>query len=367
MKLNSTLLLWSLYGLCLNVSAQTWVATEPQTRIVILESIEGVNCVYSPDASLRADSVLDLYPNQAFVVEHHPANSTWTIPGSGDPDLRSSYASALYDQNFSASLSTPGGYINRLIFVPLGGNGRNVGFESWVNIVGNLITGTTPMNVGLSSTYNNTTQILSITVEVYYTSDVSNLNWISVLLTESGIVTDHQNGFTGPYTHNHVFRKSLTPQWGDQIWNPQTAGTLKTYNYSFDNSSTLYDMDKCEVVAFVSGSDKSMYTGNGAAVNSFTIPVGDAEPVKPHAIDFTVSPTLSNGIINIDMKNTTQLYKDAVVEIFDSNGRIVYRNKQHDWSANKALQIDVSSNTAGLYFVTVGNGADQGIKKVILY
>jgi hypothetical protein len=65
---------------------------------------------------------------------------------------------------------------------------------------------------------------------------------------------------------------------------------------------------------------------------------------------FLVYPNPNNGLINVDLN--IKEAKDASVIIYDANGKVVYNNIVKDPFNNK-LQIDLSNQAGGMYFIKV--------------
>ncbi len=82
--------------------------------------------------------------------------------------------------------------------------------------------------------------------------------------------------------------------------------------------------------------------------------------VKDLAINFaTISPNPSNGIFNITLKSNN----DVNVTITNAIGQIV-TNK--NFTPSESISVDLSNNNNGVYFVTITNGKEKSVKKVVL-
>src|SRR5690625_4110708 len=89
--------------------AQTLVSTTPQNKKVVLEEFTGINCVFCPDGHTRAQTIKDQNPDDVILVNVHVG--PFANPGSGQPDFRTSFGTALANQ--SGLTGYPSGTINR--------------------------------------------------------------------------------------------------------------------------------------------------------------------------------------------------------------------------------------------------------------
>ena len=252
-----------------NIFSQNYVSPEPADKNVILEEFTGVRCSNCPAGHAVAQSIITNNPGRAFAVSYHPYNSSYTTPYPGNPDFRRHFPDALYTIPYcGSSRFMPSAFINRRIWP----DGERIQSRNkWVQYSNTIMSESSPVNIGLTSNYNSTTKELNITVEVYYTAHVSDINSINVILTESGLVAQQAGGSTN-YIHNHIFREVFTAQWGDTITESTTLGSYFTWEYIFDNTTTAYDMSNCEIIAFIVNlNNDEDISGAGAIVGESTI------------------------------------------------------------------------------------------------
>lgn len=72
-----------------------------------------------------------------------------------------------------------------------------------------------------------------------------------------------------------------------------------------------------------------------------------------------VSPNPSNGIFNISLKSNM----DVTVSVSNTIGQTVV-NK--NFNSSEAISVDLSNFNNGVYFITISNGKDKTVKKVVL-
>jgi len=255
------------------VIAQDFVSIEAQNKNVILEEFTGVRCPNCPQGHTTAAQILEANPDRVWVVGYHPFNSSYTEPYSGDPDFRRHHADALYTVPYCGSERfMPSAFINRREYAGEKIQSRG----AWTNYTTQHLAEPSPLNVGLGTNYDEGSKQLEIIVEIYYTDDVADENTINVLFTESGMVAQ-QSGGTVDYVHSHVFRETSTAQWGDIITESTSQGSYIQRTFTFDNSAEEYDMEECEVVAFVVNStNEEIVSGIGCHVGENT---GASPPV----------------------------------------------------------------------------------------
>ena len=343
------------------LNAQTIVSTNPQNKKVILEEFTGTGCPNCPGGHTTAANLLIANPGDLFVVAYHPSNSSYT---SGDPMVRT-YPAAFYTIPFISPSNRymPSAIIGRRVW---GGVERIQGTGSWASDVNTIKGESSPLNVGVSSSYNTSNNTLTVNIEVYFTNDVTNPLTLYAMITEDGIIAN-QSGGSSTYVHNHVFREALpkpTPaQWGETIAAPTTQGTVKTYTYTFDNTTTNYVMSSCEVIVFVrDASTEETVSGNGA-------PVGSSSPTGISNISL-VSDNFS--VFPNPLSDNSQLYislleiKSINYQIYDILGNLIVSKDLGMLAKGKhQFEINTVSLEKGIYFIKINNGLENSSIKVI--
>ena len=77
--------------------AQTIVSTTPQKKKVILEEFTGINCQYCPSGHAIANTIKNANPSDVFIINIHVGG--FSTPGSGQPDFRTSFGTAIANQS----------------------------------------------------------------------------------------------------------------------------------------------------------------------------------------------------------------------------------------------------------------------------
>jgi hypothetical protein len=274
----SVVLMASLTGF---MHAQTLVGTTPTNKNVVLEEFTGIHCQYCPDGHARAQQIFNENPGRVVLVNLH--QGSYATPSGSDPDYRTIYGDNLAAQ--TALTGYPTGTVNRHYFPDYADNGGTaMGRGYWALAAKDILMAPSPVNVGLSSTFDTITRLLTVTVETYYTATSPQAtNYINVALLENGIIGPQQvlSTWNTSYTHNHMLREFLTGQWGDTL-TATAAGafTSRTYTYTVPVG---FNVHNCDVAAYVAESHQEVYTGAQVPAMGGTtfITLNASNPVSP--------------------------------------------------------------------------------------
>ncbi|HSG67448.1 MAG TPA: Omp28-related outer membrane protein [Bacteroidales bacterium] len=272
------------------LKAQNYVSTEPTNKNVVLELFTGVGCLNCPEGHAMISEIISEHPGRVFCTGYHPSNSSYTIPYPGDIDLRRDYPNEFYSIPYcGASRFMPGAFINRIIW----DNGdRLQSSDLWENYTSTLLNEPSPLNIGLASSYDQLSQVIHITVELYYTESMPDQNNVYVILSENDLVTQ-QSGVVGPYTHKHTFRESFCAQWGDQVQGPTAQNSLITLDYDWDASGQDYIPGNCELIVFVENQ------ASGEIINGVGTNFGSATYIPPTAGFIVDKPYVAVGSVAV--------------------------------------------------------------------
>lgn len=238
--------------------AQSLVSTQPHNRVVVLEEFTGINCGYCPDGHRIANNLKDKYNGEPILINIHSGG--YATPSNGQPDFRTDFGEAIDKQ--AGVTGYPAGTINRKLF-PEMSKTLSLNRGQWELAAEELMKMPSPANVGLKSSFNSATRELTVDVEVYYTDDAPQpTNALNVVLVENDVIgyqSDYSSSAHKDYHHKHMLRYMLAGQWGEEI-SPATKGTLikKTYTYVVPDD---FNVNNCEVAAFVSEGQKDIYSG----------------------------------------------------------------------------------------------------------
>lgn len=335
--------------------SQNYVSTEPLDKNAIIEEFTGVKCPNCPDGHQEAADILAAYPDRAFVVAYHPTNSGYTAPYSGDPDFRRSYLDVFYSTPYcGTSRFMPSAFINRRQWT---GTERIQSRTAWAAHSNTIMAEPSPANVGLGTSYDSTTEEITITVEIYYTQDMTDTNHVYVMLAENDLVSQ-QSGGTTNYVHKHTFREAFVAQWGDPITDPTTQGSLVTLQYTWDATGSGYIPANCEVIAFIENQTSGeVITGVGVPLGESTSMGIDSEVIQR---PFKIYPNPTDGMMYIEQRVAGSINDIIVRNVCGQQVLVLTPN------GNTTQRIDLGSLESGLYFVecNTGNGVYQ--EKILL-
>lgn len=246
------------------------VAT-PQAKTMLLEDVSGVKCVNCPDAAVVANGIMQAFPDRAFSIVMHPAIAA--LGSFVDPINKEGYVSK-YDFRTKDAAdilelvgipgSLPRGLINRRMFS--GKTSRLLGREEWNARAQEELQVPTPVNVELTSEYNEATGKGVVTVTLKYTQAITDKHYLTISLIEDSLVDvqEYQENvepfavkFNPAYVHMHVLRDVITSATGDPVTELQNALTpgrvfIKQYEYKTDVSDKIkVNPAHAKLIAFV--------------------------------------------------------------------------------------------------------------------
>ena len=258
-----------------STKAQTLVSTQIQNRNVVLEEYTGINCQYCPDGHALSQALSDANPNRVVLVNVH--QGSYSIPTGGQPDYRTIFGDPLASQ--AAINGYPAGTVNRHLFSTLAMNsGTAMGRSNWATAASQIFPQVSPLNVGVHSTFNSGSRLLTVDVELYYTGNSATAdNFITVALLENHVI-GAQNilGTMNPsYDHKHMLRYFITGQWGDTV-NTTTTGSFVQKQYTY-TVPVGFNVANCDIAVYVAESHQEIITGTQVTADGgTTLNIGDA-------------------------------------------------------------------------------------------
>lgn len=274
-------------------NAQTFVSTTPSNKNVVLEEFTGVNCTYCPDGHRIAQQLITNNPGRVFAVNVHTGG--YATPGTGQPDYRTAFGSALAAQ--SGLTGYPSGTINRHVF---SGTATALNRSSWPASAATTLAQSSPVNIAARGTLDISTRQLVVEVEAYYTANSATAtNKLNVAILQNGILGPQVGMSLNPaqivgslYQHNHMLRHFLTGQWGEDI-TTTTQGSVvrKTYTYTLPATYTNVpaDLINIEVVAYIAEGNQEILTGTKAVLTLSPSVVNDVSLVNSSQGDLSCS------------------------------------------------------------------------------
>ncbi len=321
--------------------AQTLVSTAPQQRTALLEEFTAAGCGNCPAAHAVANSLANPYGEDLTIIGIH--GGSLAAPQTGQPDFRTPDGSALWSQ-FAVAFQ-PQGMVNRQGLQQAG---------SWSSSVVAVLSGLSPVNIGVSSTYDPGAGSITVMVELFYTGEVpSGEGRIHVALTQDGIVArqaDYVNGTQQNYMHRHVLRDLITPLAGDPFdYGVEGVFVQRTYTLPIDMGWTLADLD---VVAFVSEVSGVVHQVRSVAADGgITTSVEDVE----RSIELgNAFPQPASELVRFTVGENAV---GQVLQLRDGLGRLVRDQRV----AGSVVQFSVADLGPGIYFASLPGMVAQKI------
>ena len=236
------------------------ITQTPEIKRVFIEEFSGVRCTNCWTGHEATESIMQSQGDKVVSVTLHVADENiepLTHPYNfGNAQNFQTVESTDIDKLFGTYSGMPTALINRHIFPP-----ASKAFQSppavWEGLVNSELNGTTPVNITMSNSWNPSTRSIKSRVELHYTSDVIDPQYISFMIVEDHIVNPQyvSNQIDTFYDkHHNILRKMLTNSTGTLITHETKKGSVPVYVFQMDNIPTLWNAEHINLVAFVHGS-----------------------------------------------------------------------------------------------------------------
>lgn len=224
------------------------VAT-PDAKLVLIEEFTGVRCPNCPQGHDIVANIKSTNPGKVVSISLHPINSLGAPYSFSVQDFRSQKAQTLFDYLGQIGLEPAAG-IDRTIF---GGESKILLDKSkWTTYTTQQLATTTPVNVLIDKALDTTNNELIVTVELHYTAAVTETNKLTVVLTESDMITAQLDGaiIDTFYNHKDVMRDFISDTQGDLLTTTLEAGRVirKVYKKTLD---AAWKPENMHIVAYV--------------------------------------------------------------------------------------------------------------------
>lgn len=214
------------------------------------------------------------------------------------------------------------------------------------------------VDVNINGTYNSGTGQLDVTVHGDFLSDFTGDIGVSLWITEDGITTTTQSGYTGTWTHYYTVRDAISSTWGDVLSSGTTAGDSysETYSYNVDGTWNYSELYLVALVNQVDAADPN----NRMIHNAGEVNLPNLQPltVDNYIVENNIHiyPNPTNGIVKfMNVENTT-------IEIYDIVGKKVITKTNN----NSIESIDLSNLENGTYVVKIIAADSVVTKKIVL-
>lgn len=245
------------------VSDTTYIESPVATaelKNAVIEEFTGVRCPNCPQGHQTIAAIKAANPGRVISVSLHPINSLGIHYHFSQDTFENSSAQTLFDYLVQIGLE-PAAAIDR---IPA--NSTSVLFDRsvWNTKVASQLALSTPVNIVLDKSYDSTTRELTIVTELHYTQNVAAENKLTLLLTESDIISAQLNGSVIDtfYNHKDIQRAFVSEIQGDLIEQPRDAGRviIKVYKTTL---AAKWKPENMHILAYVHefGTSKLVYQG----------------------------------------------------------------------------------------------------------
>jgi hypothetical protein len=229
----------------------------PDNRNVLIEEFSGVRCTNCWTGHDATEAILQNHPGRTVGVTLHVADEnieplTHPYNFANAQNFQTTESTEI-DKLFGTYSGMPTALIDRHTFPP-----STKAFQSppavWAGLVDGELNGISPVNVTMSNSWNPSTRSIKSRVELHYTSDITDAQYISFMIVEDGIINPQyvSNKIDTFYAkHHNILRKMLTNATGTLITHDTKKGSVPVYVFQIDNIPTLWNADKINLVAFV--------------------------------------------------------------------------------------------------------------------
>lgn len=235
-------------------------AQSPENKRVLIEEFSGVRCTNCWTGHDATEAILQNHPGRTVGVTLHVADEnieplTHPYNFANAQNFQTTESTEI-DKLFGTYSGMPTALIDRHIFPP-----ATKAFQSppavWEGLVASELNNSTPVNITMNNSWNPATRSIKSRIELHYTSDISDAQYISFMIVEDGIINPQyvSNQIDTFYSkHHNILRKMLTNATGTLITHETKKGSVPVYVFQIDNIPTLWNADKINLVAFVHGS-----------------------------------------------------------------------------------------------------------------
>lgn len=228
-----------------------------ELRRVLVEEATGVKCVNCPEGAKILAQLSKDNPGRVIIVGLHAGALTSPIFNESKYDFRTTFAADLF--NFmGGEPNKPAAGIDRQLV----GASYFLDKSLWPSKIPERLAVTTPLNLSMTSSYDSTTKIATISIKGIYTSAVTAQQSLTVALIENDIEDAQEdkdtpgNGVIENYIHEHVLRDMVTPVYGTALLDElptKEAGRVfeRVIKYTLPANSTAWKINDLVLVCFV--------------------------------------------------------------------------------------------------------------------
>lgn len=337
---------------------------------VVLEQFTGSWAGWCIDGQVISEGIVAQYPDNVFSVAIHEGDGM-----EFEDDIRSEFDVSSY----------PSGMINRKVFD--GEEDELISRGIWAAKVGAQLTRYTPLEVGVSHSYDSLTRTITATVSAEFVDFASgDMRFVLEIIEDSVVGTgsgyDQVNalnttvgheyeGAGDPivgHVHRRVLRANLPGVFGNVGIIPSIASPGEIYSENFTYEIPIdYDETKISLLGFVSYT--SSIVGQREIVNSEQEKLDLTQAYSSLEEDdfietFSLSPNPVENQLLLELNFRNKITADIV--IYNTTGQIVKRQGSKIYTGNQKINWSTEDLTSGVYYVTVQTENKAITKKMVV-
>jgi thiol-disulfide isomerase/thioredoxin len=227
-------------------------------KTILIEEFTGHQCPNCPRGAAVIENIAQAFPGRVIVVAVH-AGFFARPSASGDftADYRTPAGTELDNYFKLSEEGLPRGMVNRIGF---SANTHSLIPEEMAGVVNQALQQDPVMGIKIINNYQAGNRQLSIKAEVTAVADLQGEFYITVYLTENGIVSPQKNlnAEVGPtptwydYTHNHLLRSAINGTWGEPLSAEASISNGITITKDFNLTlNENWKAENCEVIVLV--------------------------------------------------------------------------------------------------------------------
>ena len=222
---------------------------------VLLEDYTGFKCGNCPRAAQQTEEILSVYCDHIIPVSIHVGYFATPTKDKYTTDYRTQEGNAFNEFFGAESAGLPIGMVNRREF----NSQILLSYSDWSAAILTQIQQAPEADLKIETRYTLSNRDFEITVQAGFLKDFAQKLNLNVWLVEDSIYDWQKDYQATPqdienYTHRHVFRKSMTGTWGQEL----AGETLKNKFIRADFSGILDEKlneNQIYIVAFISNSE----------------------------------------------------------------------------------------------------------------
>jgi hypothetical protein len=225
-----------------------------QTKNVLMEEFTGVRCTNCPKGHDKAKEIHNAWGDRFIFVSFH--SDFLDDPYPFDTVDMGSPEAQLLDEFLGPATAKPSSAIDRVTFP--GESEVLLFIPKWSNYTDDRMSETTPVNIHVTASYDDSDKELIVSVRIHYTEAVTDDNKLSILLIENDIIAAQLDGteIDTTYEHDEVFRAFISEIRGNSLISPdKNPGREFIKEFSFTEFGDDWKVENMAIIAYVHKDD----------------------------------------------------------------------------------------------------------------